>query len=101
MTTACYLTIGLGLSSPPIRRGCRAQKVWRYLHRIERLERYDTRKMIMVRALEVGGCIADTMGHLEAMDIEFDDYGRWRDCWGDLPRLAALHHEQGVWGEEP
>ena len=88
--TAVYLTIGMGLESPPIRRGCRARKVWRYLQRIGRLEAKGRAmsNLTQLQSCEIGGAVGDTMEHLECLGIEFDDYGRWRDRLGKLPRMT-------------
>ena len=73
--------MGLGLSSPPIRKGDRAAKIWRYNRRIDRLQAMAQRtpRLTLVKSSEIGGCVLDTMEHLEALGIEFDEYGNATD----------------------
>lgn len=94
IATTCHLLVGIGLESPPIRTGSRARKVWRYLRRIDRIEARARAipNLIMVRSMEYGGCVLDTMEHLEALGIEFDDWGNCRDRTGNLNRLCQLEN---------
>ena len=61
----CHITVGIGLESPPIRNGSRAQKVWRYLRRIDRIEARARAilNLIMVRSMEYGGCDRDRIAN--------------------------------------
>lgn len=100
----CHLTVGLGLESPPIRKGSDARKAWRYFRRIDRIEARSRAipNLTIIRSMEYGGCVLDTMDHLLALGIEFDECGNWRDRTGHLKRLCQLENAgKGNWHEDP
>lgn len=100
----CHVTVGMGLESPLIRKGSRARKAYRYFRRIDRIEARAKANpnLTMIRSVEYGDCVLTTMEHLEAIGIEFDDCGNWRDRQGGLEWLCQLENAgNGNWQESP
>lgn len=100
----CHITVGIGLESPPIYKGCRARKAWRYFRRMDRIEARARAipNLIMIRSMEYGGCVMDTMDHLEDLDIYLDDCGNWRDRTGQLTKLCQRENAgKGNWHDSP
>ena len=88
------LTMGLPLESPPIRRGCRAMRVWQYFHRMNRLERLSNAmpQKTMAASMSFSDAFMETMEHLESDGIGLiqgeDQYGSfWYDYCGGLNRM--------------
>ena len=89
------LTVGLPLESPRIRRGCRARRVWRYFHRMDRIDRLAkaTPQPTFAASMSFGAAALDTMEHLESEGIDFiepdDDYTAcfWEDTEGRLDSM--------------
>jgi len=70
--------------SPPIRKGSREQRFWKYQRRMDRLdrlrERYEAekgRKVMMYESLWFGGLFMDTFDHIANLGYEMteDEYG--------------------------
>ena len=97
------LTMGLPLESPPIRKGCRARRVWLYFHRMDRIDRLAkaTPQPTFAASMSFGAAALDTMEHLEVEGIGFmepDDYTAcfWHDLKGELNGMLKRIE---AWGE--
>jgi len=84
--------------SPPIRKGCPAQKFWRYQNRMDRIDRlrqrYEAskgRELLMVESLWFGDLTITTMEHCEDLGYCFDtDENTGNPRWYDPQGKAVL-----------
>ena len=84
--------------SPPIRKGCPAQKFWRYQNRMDRIDRlrqrYEAskgRKLLMVESLWFGDLFVTTMEHCEVLGYENrEDPVTGQPHWYDPQGKAVL-----------
>jgi hypothetical protein len=71
--------------SPEIKRGSRAQKIWKYQYRLNRLDRYAKARhaanpnLTMVQSMQIGALFCDTFEHMEALGVVVDDDGNLTD----------------------
>lgn len=88
-TGPIHLLVSPRWESPPITKGSRAQRFWKYQQRMTRFDRlkqrYEAEKgrpMLMIESLWIGDLFMDTFKHIEALGYEFeeDDFGKptWR-----------------------
>lgn len=75
-----HINVSPRWESPPIRRGSREQRFWKYQQRMDRFyrlrERYEAdkgRPMMMHESLWIGGLYMDTLEHIEALGYEFEE----------------------------
>jgi hypothetical protein len=78
--TLIHISIAPAWESPPIRKGSREQRFWKYQQRMERFDRlkdnYEKqkgRKLLMNESLWFGGLYMDTFDHIEALGHEMTE----------------------------